>query len=367
MNELEQLRKLYDRSPSEFVHDMLEALVQENAYLIRLNLLHVFPYDERQVYLFCYEIKALLESEPFTIETFLHIPYNKNIITFVLKGKLQMEHSKKLNFVIPYGYREEYIDFMYDVTQVEETEVTLFVNNIPYVLECFLYVETEQVEIVRQIALRHNVQEFFNGKTLEHYFSEQKTRQWNCIGLNAVMGKDRICDAMKSITYFPTVKELEAEGYSTERNYQKVFISYSHKDEEKVLDLERRLIENGIPVWRDTYDIRFGESLTEKISAAMQQSSVFLLCLSQHTKHSLYAKQETETLYNQVLVYRSKGKVVVPIKLDDVDPDDIIFGLKNFKYCDYAKEEEVNQLLTQLMRATRAFQKDTGRGMFPHF
>lgn len=355
MNELDRIRKLFEPSPSSFVQDVVEAFVQENAYIIRLNLLDVFSYEERQVYLFCHEVKSLLESEHFGIETFLDIPYSRNTITFVLKGKMNMSQQKKLNFVIPYGYREHYIDFIYDVTQVEGTDVMLLVNNIPYVLECFLYVETDQVDTIRQIARQYHVQEFYNGKTLEHYFSEQKTRQWNWTGLNASMEKERICDAMKAITYFPTVRELEGEGYSLGRSYQKVFISYSHKDEEKVLSLEKMVTEAGIPVWRDTYDIQFGESLTEKISEVMQEHSIFLLCLSQHTKNSLYARQEMTTLYNQILVYRSKGKLVIPVKLDDVDPDDIIYGLKNFKYCDYTDEKQLKQLIAQLARETSVF------------
>lgn len=84
--------------------------------------------------------------------------------------------------------------------------------------------------------------------------------------------------------------------------------------------MEQKIKDNGIPVWTDAYDINFGESITSKISEAMKTSQVFLLYLSENTKKSIYAKQETETLYNEILIYKSNDKVVIPVKIDDVDP-----------------------------------------------
>ncbi|WP_288623865.1 toll/interleukin-1 receptor domain-containing protein [uncultured Streptococcus sp.] len=353
---LERLRDYYNQVGESVTKNILQECWQINRRVIQLNLLSVFGYTDKQVYLSCYEIKALLESSLFQLEVTLEIPYNQNKIVFILKGKQEMlANDAQLNFIIPYGYRENYIDFIYDVTNQPETEVTLFVNNIPYSLECLLFVETKFPDNIRQMARNYQTHELQNGKSIDYYFKEMRTRQWNMTAFSPVMDKEQIAVAMNTICYFKSIAEYEKEGYSLNRNYRKVFISYSHKDEEKVVALETRLKDYGIPVWRDSYDIAFGESITEKISEGMQNSSIFLLCLSQHTKESLYAKQEMETLYNQFLIYRSEHKIVIPVKLDDVNPNDLILGLNNFKYCNYQNEKDIEQLVTLLMRETKAF------------
>lgn len=356
LSTLEKLKNYYGQTGETVTKTILKECRQYNSRLIYLNLLSVFGYDEKQVYLSCYEIKALLESSLFDLDVNLNIPYNQNNILFILRRKKEMVNDKsKLNFVIPYGYREDYVDFIKDVTKQNNTEVTLFVNNIPYSLECLLYIETYHPDSIRQISNFYKINELQNGKAIDYYFKEMRTRQWNMTAFSPNMDKEDLLRVMNDICYFPTIADYAASGYALTRHYRKVFISYSHKDEADIIALETKLKEQGIPVWRDAYDIAFGESITEKISEGMRNSSIFLLCLSQNTKESLYAKQEMETLYNQFLIYRSEHKLVIPVKLDEVNPNDLILGLNNFKYCDYQNEKDIEKLITLLMRETKAF------------
>ena len=75
-----------------------------------------------------------------------------------------MNNLLKINFVIPYGKREDYIEFIEEINNnVKPDEVVfMFVNNIPYVLECILYVEVENPDIVRNIAKKYKVSELKN-------------------------------------------------------------------------------------------------------------------------------------------------------------------------------------------------------------
>ena len=157
---------------------------------------------------------------------------------------------------------------------------------------------------------------------------------------------------MESIFQIPTIREYEEAGYSLKKNYKTVFISYSHKDEKEVERLEQIIKDNGVRVWRDTYDIDFGDSITTKISEAMKKSHIFLLCISKNTLSSIYAQQEVETLYNTILIQNSNGKRVIPVRLDDIDPNDIIHGLNNFKYCNYKDEKDLKKLIDLLIRET---------------
>lgn len=84
----------------------------------------------------------------------------------------------------------------------------------------------------------------------------------------------------------------------------------------------------------------------------MKKSHIFLLCISKNTLSSIYAQQEVETLYNTILIQKSNGKRVIPVRLDDVDPNDIIHGLNNFKYCNYKDEKDLKKLIDLLIRET---------------
>lgn len=221
MEELKQLRRIYKNINSEHVINILDECIQENPYIISLNLLNVFKYDERKVYMICYELQELLESDIFKIETKLYISYNKNKIIFYLKGKYDMNNQlTKLNFVIPYGYRDKYINFIDEVNQSVSNEygemVMIFANNIPYTLELILYVQTYEPEKIRKIAKKYNVNELQNGKSLEYYLTEQMRRQWNVQGLIKKLYKEDISRLLENICNIKTIKQLEEEGYLLE-------------------------------------------------------------------------------------------------------------------------------------------------------
>ena len=133
-----------------------------------------------------------------------------------------MNNLLKINFVIPYGKREDYIEFIEEIhNNVKPDEVVfMFVNNIPYVLECILYVEVENPDIVRNIAKKYKVSELMNGKSQEYYIKEQSNRGWNSIGLIPNMSKGKILMLMESIFQIPTIREYEEAGYSLKKNYK---------------------------------------------------------------------------------------------------------------------------------------------------
>ena len=353
-NTLELLKEHFSKSNWETMNNILRECYQENRYKITLNLLDIFGYDIRTVYMTCYTIRDILESELFNLNVDLQIKYNKNDIIFYLKESNKMNNLLKINFVIPYGNREDYIEFIEEINNnVKSDEIVfIFANNIPYVLECILYVEVENPDIVRNIAKKYKVSELMNGKSQEYYIKEQSNRGWNSIGLISNMSKEKILMAMRTICQIPTIQEYEEAGYSLKKDYKTVFISYSHKDEKEVEMLEQTIKDNGVRVWRDTYDIDFRDSITQKISEAMKKSHIFLLCISKNTLSSIYAQQEVETLYNTILIQKSNGKRVIPVRLDDVDPNDIIHGLNNFKYCNYKDEKDLKKLIDLLIRET---------------
>ena len=114
-NTLELLKEHFSKSNWETMNNILGECYQENRYKITLNLLDIFGYDLRTVYMTCYTIRDTLESELFNLDVDLQIKYNKNDIIFYLKESNKMNNLLKINFVIPYGKREDYIEFIEEI------------------------------------------------------------------------------------------------------------------------------------------------------------------------------------------------------------------------------------------------------------
>lgn len=97
------------------------------------------------------------------------------------------------NIDIPYGYREKYVDAIYEINKniEEEGVVFLFINNIPYNLQSFLYIETSNVEIIN-IINKYKLKQLTYGKNMFEYIKQMASKSWNSIGLSKEMGKEQI-------------------------------------------------------------------------------------------------------------------------------------------------------------------------------
>jgi len=116
---------------------------------------------------------------------------------------------------------------------------------------------------------------------------------------------------------------------------KKVFISFSHQDNEFVLWLKDRLKDLDIDFWYDQSEIGLGESIKEKINEGLNSSSAFILILSHSSKNSDWLRYEMNSalLLNAI----KKGISILPIKIDDSEvPSD----LSGYLYADFFKDRE---------------------------
>lgn len=88
-----------------------------------------------------------------------------------------------------------------------------------------------------------------------------------------------------------------------------VFISYDHEDQTVVEQLERKLQQHGIDIWRDQNNVRAGDLWPETISQAIADCDVVLLVWSGHAEASHFVNFE----WNQAIASR---KHIVPCVLD---------------------------------------------------
>ena len=71
-----------------------------------------------------------------------------------------------------------------------------------------------------------------------------------------------------------------------------VFISYNRNDEEFVDKLSKTLVYHNVPVWRDNWQIRLGESIITNIEDALEKASFVCIVLSKNALQSEWVKRE---------------------------------------------------------------------------
>ena len=75
------------------------------------------------------------------------------------------------------------------------------------------------------------------------------------------------------------------------------FISYVREDSRRVDRLEEFLKANGVPIWRDTHDLRPGEDWHAKIREAIAADSLaFVVCFSKNSEARQRSYQRDELL-----------------------------------------------------------------------
>ena len=96
-----------------------------------------------------------------------------------------------------------------------------------------------------------------------------------------------------------------------------IFISHSSVDKPFVNKLSLDLVNRGFPVWYDSWEISFADSLLDKIYNALDESFFLIVVLS---KNSIKSKWVTKEL-NAALAKEDdlNRKFVLPIKIDDCE------------------------------------------------
>lgn len=122
----------------------------------------------------------------------------------------------------------------------------------------------------------------------------------------------------------------------------RVFISYSHSDEKTAEKISIRLLDAGHELWLDRWEILPGDSLIEKISTGIVDSSYLIVLLSARSVSSNWVKKELEIAINRQL--RGRNIKVIPCLLEDCE---IPVFLEPLQYADFRQsfEDGVDEIL----------------------
>jgi len=297
------------------------------------------------------------------IESFFYYRFSKTVLVqwnrrknLIEIGEISMQ--KKLTFRFPY----ENYDCYYEVIQKINHLVALtgicilFANNIHYSLEAGMIVETQSnIEKIKEIAKQSGMKiDYSFGK--EELLKCMNNNQYNVLSLPFKADLEEIKIFVDGIFILPSKKMMEEKEFKLKTvTKKKLFVSYCHKNKAEVGKIISDLREYGLNFWLDEEQIDVGDRLMERIDEGVRLSDIPIIFLSEATKESMFAKHELFVFFDKVIYQKSTAKPWFIVKLDQVDPNDIMFGLGNFKYIDYKNHtiEEIAQAIEKKLNTIK--------------
>lgn len=266
----------------------------------------------------------------------------------------QVEDAKmklEITVEIPYERRNEYIDFIYEINNVISADglCSLFVNNNPYELCSYLSIEDAiaSSEKINAIIAKYKVVKN-QDKGLRELFRDLGVRCFNNLTFAPRESREEITARVSSMYFFASKQAIEKAGYgSMKEKRKKLFISYCHRDKEFVYKITDMLSDRGAALWIDKQDIDVGENILARVLSGIDESNLSIMFFSQATVVSDFAKLELENIMSYMVKHKIKW---YPVKLDDVDVDDILACLSNYKYYDFNSNPQVDELLDDILK-----------------
>lgn len=112
-----------------------------------------------------------------------------------------------------------------------------------------------------------------------------------------------------------------------------IFISYSREDKSTAELIAELLDAHGLQPWYDQHSIEVGAKYIEKIERSIKAADAMIIILSENAIRSKWVTRE-------ITLFRSKPEkaIIIPMKIEDVLPDDVYDGLGEYHCVDYRKE-----------------------------
>jgi hypothetical protein len=134
-----------------------------------------------------------------------------------------------------------------------------------------------------------------------------------------------------------------------------VFISYSHNDKDFVDKLALILVDRRIRVFIDRWEMKLGDSITNKVQDAISDASFLMVILSKSSVQSNWCKREITSAL--VLELERKRVVLLPILIEDCE---IPLFLRDKFYADFRSSFD-NGLKTVLESLSKMNNDESGR------
>ena len=118
----------------------------------------------------------------------------------------------------------------------------------------------------------------------------------------------------------------------------KAFISHASEDKKRfVINFSKSLVEKGVDVWLDKWEMKVGDSLVDKIfDEGIKNANVFVIILSKNSIDKSWVKEELNTGFINRIQKKCK---IIPVIIDECEVPEClksilwikIKNLENFK------------------------------------
>jgi TIR domain len=135
----------------------------------------------------------------------------------------------------------------------------------------------------------------------------------------------------------------------TEEKPWTIFLSYFHKDEPCADWLYDNLRSANLPVWYKRREVLIGDSILESIGEGLEGSELLVVVISQRAVKSNWVKAELEPKILQQI--ERQQVAVLPVVIDDTDPEEISIYLKGRKWINIpceGSEQKFEELLKNI-------------------
>lgn len=335
----------------ELSDEHMEAIFNQYASFRRgpvfeIPVISFFETCETRFYSFLkYRLEWMCERRK--IDAVISMDYNGKKYVIFMKGDCHMFSHYQYTLEIPYGSRSKYYKAMQELNELSDQFCGIFVNNDPYVLESYLVISTtinsEKIEKVIS-SYRFTLK---TDKGLPEFIKEMGARKWNSATFPEKATLKDIREMAEPMFFFSEKSDMVKHGYdmSFQKSRKKLFVSYSHANKETVKNIVDEILRHGLNCWLDEREIDVGENILEAVQNGMHDADLALIFISSATKTALFAQHELKTFWKE-LIYKKKNWFIV--KLDDVNPDEILHGLSDYKYYDYSDTNDIEKLLEAL-------------------
>lgn len=140
-------------------------------------------------------------------------------------------------------------------------------------------------------------------------------------------------------------------GISRNSTMISIFLAHATEDKEAVTDLYQRLKDSGFQPWLDQVDLLPGQNWRNEIPKAIQNSQVFIPCLSrQSVKKQGYVQREFKMALN-VMADMPPGQIyLIPLRLDnckipELRQEEYGISLRDYQCVDLFKPDGYNRLV----------------------
>lgn len=272
--------------------------------------------------------------------------------------------EKSYLFLLDYGNRIKEKHFIKEILNRYDNNklvgVGLYVNNNPYNLKFFLHLnfngETEDFEnwLNTNFSSKKRVFNYFHNDM----FLSMSTRGYNVATLLDVHSVDvAITAEPNAIFLFPDKSTMDNLWNTNilDENLS-VFLSHSSGDKKIVDKIFNELQLNEIKAWYDKYEIRPGDSITDKINDGLDKSDIGIICVSKNFFNSSTGWTKSELNYFIQRRMRSNKADFICVNFD-LHHSELPPLLQDYRYIDFNEPDAIEVLISTLKEKSDEFKK----------